>query len=183
MRLGIDLDGVVADFDGCWIGRYNAEFGAALTPDAVCHWDVYPEITHFADMARFWKWIRSGDGPGIFRNLVPYDGAIAALRRLRAGGHDIVVLTSRPDWAVSDTFAWIATHEVPTREVHLISEKWRVACDAYLEDAPHTLRRLAKERPGALTCRFVRPWNGPLPGIRDIADWAAFEALVATHDR
>ncbi len=183
MRLGIDLDGVVADFDGEWIRRYNAEFGTALTLDAISHWDVYPEITRFADMDGFWDWLRGSDGPRIFRSLEPYDSAIAALRRLRANGHDIVVLTSRPDWAVSDTFAWIAEHSVPTREIHVLHAKWRVACDVYLDDAPHTLRQLRHQRTGALVCRFVRPWNEPLSEVGDIADWEAFEALVAAHNR
>ena len=35
MRLGIDLDGVVADFNAGWISRYNREFEANLTTDMV----------------------------------------------------------------------------------------------------------------------------------------------------
>jgi 5'(3')-deoxyribonucleotidase len=183
MRLGIDLDGVVADFDGAWIDRYNAEFNTAITPDAVSHWDVYPEITHFADMRAFWRWVRRDDGPGIFRRLQPYDGAIAALHDLHQARHHIAVLTSRPQWAAADTSAWITEHQIAADEVHLLSDKWRVPCDLYLDDAPHTLQSLAAERPHSLICRFVRPWNRPLLGVTDIADWPAFEALIAHQDR
>ena len=35
LRLGIDLDGVVADFNGGWMRRYNVEHGTSLDPDHV----------------------------------------------------------------------------------------------------------------------------------------------------
>jgi uncharacterized HAD superfamily protein len=40
MRLGIDLDGVVADFTGGWIRYYDDHFGTALTTDLVTSWDA-----------------------------------------------------------------------------------------------------------------------------------------------
>jgi hypothetical protein len=90
-----------------------------------------------------------------------------------------VVITTKPDWAVHDTLAWIADHRIPTREVHITRRKDRVPCDVYLDDAPHLLKQLRTARPGALICRFVRPWNRPVTGVRDVTDWAEFEALVA----
>ena len=50
MRLGIDLDGVVADFNSGWISRYNLDYGSELPSDAVKAWDAIPSLTHFEDM-------------------------------------------------------------------------------------------------------------------------------------
>ncbi len=61
LRLGIDLDGVVADFNGGWIARYNRDFGASLHPDQVIGWDELHALTAFRSMAEFWAWAR-GDG-------------------------------------------------------------------------------------------------------------------------
>ena len=33
-------------------------------------------------------------------------------------------------------------------------------------------------RPDRVVCRYVRPWNEPYPGARDIHDWDEFVALV-----
>jgi 5'(3')-deoxyribonucleotidase len=44
VRLGIDLDGVVADFNAGWIRRYNLEYGSELATDAVKAWDAIPSL-------------------------------------------------------------------------------------------------------------------------------------------
>ncbi len=177
LRLGIDLDGVVADFTGGWIDRYNAEFGTDIHRDQVETWAGMIELTHFETMREFWRWTAEGDDGSLFRHLNTYPGALEALDRL-AGSHDIVILTTKPDWAIHDTLAWLGDRRILTREVHITEDKWKVACDVYLDDAPHQIKALARERPNATVCRFVRPWNEPVLGVRDIHDWDEFEALI-----
>ena len=126
MRLGIDLDGVVADFNSGWVTRYNQEFGTDIPLDAMRAWNGIPALTHFRDMGEFWRWARDHGGHSMFRHLETYPGAVDQLSSLRRKGHDVVILTSKPNWAVHDTFAWIADHRIPTREVHILEEKWRV---------------------------------------------------------
>lgn len=176
MRLGIDLDGVVADFNAGWMERYNRHFAGALTPDQVVHWDGLVPITHFTDMDEFWAWAQEGTS-SIFRELPCYDGACDTLAGL-AHDHDVVVISSKYDWAIPDTLEWLAEHRFPTREIHFTWNKPSVDCDVYLEDAPHNLERLVRERPQATVCRFVRPWNSPLDGTIDVRDWPEFAAVV-----
>jgi len=179
MRLGIDLDGVVANFNAGWMARFNREFGAELTPDLVQQWDGLADLTHFDHMGQFWRWARNGDGPSIFRDLPLIEGAGAALTEL-AQDHNIVIITAKPRWAIHDTFAWLADNEIPTREVHITSEKWKVPCDVYAEDSPTQLRTITEKRPEALVVRFVRPWNRPVPGAHDITSWVEFTTLISS---
>ena len=178
MRLGIDLDGVVADFNSGWINRYNAEFGADVAFNAVEAWDAIPSLTHFRHMGEFWRWAQDHDGHTLFRHLETYPGAVEALWQLAKKRHSIVILTTKPPWAIHDTFAWLADHRIPTREVHILDHKWEVDCDVYLEDAPHNIERLVAHRPDRIVGRFVRPWNLPVSGAYDVPDWEAFVGLV-----
>lgn len=180
MRLGIDLDGVVADFNTGWIRRYNHEFGTDLAFDAVEAWDAIPSLTHFRHMGEFWAWAQDHGGHSLFRHLETYPGAVETLERLARSRHLIVILTTKPGWAISDTYAWIADHRLPTREVHILRHKWEVDCDFYLEDAPHNLEHLVAHRPNRVVCRFVRPWNHPVEGAVDVSGWGKFEELVGS---
>lgn len=178
MRLGIDLDGVVANFNAGWMQRYNDEHGAELSQEMVVSWDGLYRLTHFPDMREFWRWARNHEGPSVFRHLDPYPGAVETLRALNKARHDIVILTAKPNWAVHDTFQWLADHRIPTREVHCLHDKWRIACDVYLDDSPTVLDGLARRRPDAMVCRFVRPWNDPVNGAVDVHDWDEFAQQV-----
>ena len=177
MRLGIDLDGVVADFNAGWMVRYNEERETTLTPEHVDHWDAMVSLTDFETDLDFWEWAKNGEGPGLFRHLPVFDDALPALNRL-AVDHDIVIITTKPPWAIHDTYAWLSDNRIPTHEVHITEKKRRVDCDVYLDDGPHNLESLVKERPDRTIVRFVRPWNHPVFGVMDIADWNEFEALV-----
>ena len=178
LRLGIDLDGVIADFNTGWIGLYNEEFGASLRTADVTAWGAPMLLTHFDSMGQFWRWAaRAADGVSIFRVLDPFPGALDAVQRL-AVDHSIVIVTTKPRFAVGDTFAWLEEHALPTREVHIVDDKTSVDCDAYLEDADHNLEALRRRRPDSVVCRYVRPWNRAHAGVVDVDDWPDFEAVV-----
>ena len=176
LRLGIDLDGVVADFNTGWMERYNREFGAQLHHSQVVGWDGLHSLTHFPDMDEFWAWAQLG-GASIFRDLPPFEGAIETMAAL-AMQHRIVIISSKFDWAIPDTLAWLSEHRVVAREIHFVWDKTAVPCDVYLEDAPHNLEALVAAYPDSLVCRMVRSWNRPLDGALDVNDWAEFRGRV-----
>ncbi len=179
LRLGIDLDGVVADFNAGWIRRYNDEFSARLHPAQVTHWEGVTPLTHFADMEEFWSWARGADEatPSVFRHLPLYDGSVPVLRAL-ARHHRLVIISSKPDWAIPDTLEWLAEHRIPSREIHFVWDKASVDCDVYLEDAPHNLEALVAAHPERTVCRMVRAWNDPVAGAVDVHGWQEFAAAV-----
>jgi 5'(3')-deoxyribonucleotidase len=177
--LGIDMDGVICDFNAGWMRLHADEFGSDLHPEMVTGWDGLHELAGFADMDAFWRWAQgTADRPSIFRHLELFPGVLETMQRLVDAGHHIVVLTAKPDWAVPDTLRWLADRRIPTREIHFLEEKHKVACDVYLDDSPSVLEALVVHRPEALVCRMVQPWNRPVPGAVDIRDWPSFEEVV-----
>ncbi len=177
LRLGIDLDGVVADFTSGWIDRYNQQFGTSLHRDQATMWSAPVEMGAFSSMGEFWRWASGLEG-GFFRQLDPYPDALGTITALHDAGHRIVIITSKPSWAHEQTHRWIAAHELPTREVHITRDKASVACDVYLDDYNRNLLKLVAERPRATVCRYVRPWNDPIPRVRDVHGCAAFTDIV-----
>jgi 5'(3')-deoxyribonucleotidase len=176
LRVAIDMDGVLADFNTGWMERYNREFGTQLDATAVQDWDGPRILTHFGSMREFWAWAR-GAGRSTFRDAPALEGAVEAANRI-ADRHRLVIVSSKFPWAIPDSLAWLADHGVRAREVHFLWDKSVAGCDVYLDDAPHVLRHLVGRQPRATICRMVRAWNEPVPGTIDIESWAQFEALV-----
>ena len=43
-----------------------------------------------------------------------------------------------------------------------------INCDVYIDDAPHQLENFVKHVPEKLILRFVRPYNRPVSGTKDL---------------
>ena len=179
LRVGVDLDGVVADFVTGWITRYNADFGARLQVADAVEWHAAARMTHFGSMSKFWDWARTAgpDGYSLFRDLPVYDGAVQGLRALQRLAH-VVIITTKPQWGVVDTLAWLGELRLPLREVHVTDDKADVDCAVYVEDSTQHLARLRARRPGSVVCRWVRPWNSPVDGCLDVDAWADVHVVV-----
>ena len=178
MRLGIDLDGVVANFTKGWMDFYNRQYGTEFEVADSKRWNDLVDLTHFNDIGEFWKWSSDLDGRSVFWHLEPFPGAVEALKALAEAGHDIVVITTKPGFAVDDTHDWIEHHRIPAAEVHILEDKWLVDCAVYLDDGPHILPALVRHRPSRVVCRYVRPWNDPVPGTIDVSDFDEFREVV-----
>ncbi|MFV1961497.1 MAG: hypothetical protein ACC658_06655, partial [Acidimicrobiia bacterium] len=100
MRLGIDLDGVVANFTQGWMNFYNRDYGTNLVFEDSQNWGDLVDLTHFNDINEFWEWSSDLDGHSVFWHLDPFPGAVEAVRSLVDAGHQIVVITMKPDFAV-----------------------------------------------------------------------------------
>jgi 5'(3')-deoxyribonucleotidase len=183
MRLGIDLDGVVANFTGGWMRFYNRQFGTDLVFEDSQKWEDVVDLTHFEDMGQFWEWTSDLDGRSLFWHLEPFPGAVEALQGLAADGHQLIILTQKPEFAIEDTHEWIAREGIPASEINIIDEKWEVDCHVYLDDGPHMLPRLVAKRPNRTVCRYVRPWNHPVAGAIDVRDFDEFRLVVDSRTR
>ena len=135
-------------------------------------------MTHFERISDFWKWSSNLDGRSVFWHLEPFPGAVEAVRELNDEGHDIVIITTKPHFAVQDTHEWIERHEIPATEIHILEDKWTVPADVYLDDGPHILPSLVEHRPQSTVCRYVRPWNDPVPGAVDVEGFDDFRDVV-----
>lgn len=171
MRIGVDLDGVVANFTKGWTKYYEEEFGKKILEDDIQSWGLSEPLTHFKEDLDFWKWAKDINGSSIFRNLEVYENSVETLNELSKSGHDIVIISSKPWWSIHDTLMWLGENKIPTKEIHFIEDKWTIDCEVYIDDAPYQLENYKENTVDKKIIRFVRSYNKPLDGVFDIYNW------------
>jgi 5'(3')-deoxyribonucleotidase len=169
--LGVDLDGVCADFYGGlkpvaaeWLG-----VDVASLPDRVSwtlpEWGVDRAPGGYDALHRFAVTQRE-----LFRRLPPMPGAPQALRELSAHDVRIRIITHRlfikyfHQVAVRQTIEWLDYHDIPYWDLCFMREKAAVGADLYVEDSPENVARLRAQ--GLKTIVFSNSTNERLAGPR-----------------
>ena len=179
--LGVDLDGVVADFYGGlrpiaaeWLGVPESTLTSNVSY-GLPEWKL-DSVGDYKDLHRFAVTQR-----GLFLNLRPVEGAPSSLRRLSQKDVRIRIITHRLyiKWfhaeAVRQTTEWLETHGIPYWDLCFMREKDAVGADLYLEDAPGNVEQL--RRSGHETIVFTNSTNRQ--GAAPRADtWTQVEDLV-----
>lgn len=158
-RIGMDLDGVVYDWDGKFRSMVRHYFGINLK--LADHWNSYK--TQLGELGRLdiWKFMwDQGVKDGLFLTGDSYPGALSANTAL-AKKNDVVLITSRPVSARSHTFQWVGQHRIPTSEIHLVHDSPKTSvqqCDVYVDDGPHNVGELLAYT-SAKVLLWDQPWN------------------------
>jgi len=151
--LGVDLDGVCADFyrglrpiAAEWLG-----VDVATLPERVSwglpEWGIDKAPDGYEALHRFAVTQRD-----LFRILPPMPGAPAALRQLSAADVRIRVITHRffikffHQVAARQTIEWLDHHDIPYWDLCFMQEKAAVGADLYIEDSPTNVERLRAQR-------------------------------------
>ena len=185
--LGVDLDGVVADFYG-GLREIAAEWldvPIEALSENVSHglteWSVPEAPGGYEALHRFAITQRE-----LFKRLKPIPGAPARLRRLSAKNIRIRIITHRlfikyfHQVAVSQTIQWLDRHDIPYWDLCFMQQKAAVGADLYVEDSPENVERLRAE--GAKTIVFSNSTNEHLAGPR-ADNWEEVLDLVLAEKR
>jgi 5'(3')-deoxyribonucleotidase len=160
--LGVDLDGVCADFYARmreiaaeWFERPLAQ----MTTDVsygLTEWgirgDAYDSLHRFAVTER-----------DFFRTVPMIPGARRVLRQLSDEGYRIRIITHRlfisflHGQAVTQTIHWLDHHGIPYWDLCFMKEKDQVGADIYVEDSPGNVERLRAH--GHYTICFANSTN------------------------
>ncbi len=147
--LGVDLDGVVADWNAGFkpiaaefMGRDIDEMPEANTWE-LTEWGFDQELLHQAFE------VAVGERR-MYRNLPTYPHASEVLHRLDDAGVHIrivthrLVLTGAHQTTAGDTIAWLDDNEIPYWDLCFLGRKSDLAVDLLIDDAPHNIASLRK---------------------------------------
>lgn len=109
MKIGIDVDGVIADNHTAWLNRYNrAHEDANFTPEDLTQWEFWNDLLPGCD----WAHLKSFWTPDIYEEVQPFPGSVEAIRAMEAMGHEVVFITSCTrgweEWLAKDE--WLSKH-------------------------------------------------------------------------
>lgn len=179
--LGVDLDGVVADFYGGlrpiaaeWLGVPLDSLATNVTY-GIPEWHL-DAVGGYEDLHRFAVTQRD-----LFRNLPPVEGAPAALRRLSAREIRIRIITHRlyikhaHQLAVDQTTEWLDRYGIPYWDLCFMKNKAAVGANLYIEDAPKNVEELRRD--GHRTIVFTNSTNATVRPPR-ANTWAEAEQLI-----
>jgi 5'-nucleotidase len=181
--LGVDLDGVCADYTGALREVVAADRGvdpASLPLER--SWDFGEWGLSVADFERLHR--TAVLEHRIFRTMPAIEGVAEVLWRLSDAGVWIRIITHRlyVNWghatAVADTVEWLDAAGIPYRDLCFLGAKPQVEADCYVEDAPHNVEALRST--GAHVVVFTQPYNRHVDGPH-AASWAEVEEHVGAR--
>lgn len=146
--LGIDLDGVCADFYARmreiaaeWFEKelreLPEEVSYGLQEWGIADNEEYQSLHRFAVTQR-----------AFFETVPMIPGARSTLRKLSNEGYRIRIITHRlyihffHEMSVRQTIVWLDDHGIPYWDLCFMKEKDQVGADIYVEDSPDNLIRL-----------------------------------------
>ncbi len=172
--LGVDLDGVVADYENGFRAFVAARKG--VDPESIPpanDWSLTRSGWPIADETEFLQLHREAVSDArMFANLNPIPGASEALWALSDAGIRIRIVTHRlvvnfshaP--AVMDTVTFLDTWNIPYRDICFVRDKAVVGTDLLIDDAPHNILALREARGADAAMIFDQPYNRSLTGLR-----------------
>lgn len=185
--LGVDLDGVCADFYAGlrpiaaeWLGVEVSTLSLKVSW-GLPEWGIDKAPGGYEALHRFAVTQRD-----LFRILPPMSGAPAALRRLSGENVRIRIITHRffikyfHQVAARQTIEWLDYHDIPYWDLCFMKEKSAVGANVYIEDSPGNVERLREE--GLITMVFTNSTNAHLPGPR-ADNWEQVVEFVMSEKR
>ena len=118
MRIGVDLDDVVAECAVPYLEKFAREYGVELPPDP--GWQTLAEIGQVSSEEKDRFRIRTYDGT-FFADLEIYQDCPAVLERMVEAGHELYFITARAERRRVTTETWLRDKGVLeyARSVHL----------------------------------------------------------------
>lgn len=188
--LGLDLDGVCADFYGrmreivAELREVDVESLPLDVSFGLKEWGVDETVDEYRQIHRFAVTQRD-----LFASMNPIPGAVPGLRRLSNEGVRIRIITHRlfinhfHQTAVAQTTTWLDRHGFPYYDLCFMREKGHVDAHLYVEDTTTNIVDLQDR--GKPVIAFTNSTNRDMdpPPLLRADSWAEAETMIRDAHR
>jgi 5'(3')-deoxyribonucleotidase len=141
MKIWIDMDGVLCD-----TAHYLCTLRGGLKAEITRYEYIYPDGTHIRHAMNEMLETHA-------LRIPPISGALAGVHMLYQQGHDIGIVTSRPESALDASQRWLSTRLVP-HHVFASAHRGALVGDILIDDSILNCYDFA-----GLSLLFTQPWN------------------------
>lgn len=155
MKIGLDVDGVLADVINAWLS-YNNKIRQTISKSDISEWDFWRKYNinkfdFYQELSMCWK---------SWKTIPPTESNIsyASKELSRVGTVDIV--TARDDSTHDDVKNWLRMHKVVFNNyvgVQEGTEKAKLDYDVFIDDSPINAQHMLKEDKSIIL--YDQPWN------------------------
>lgn len=170
----IDMDGVIADFNKGF--KKLAEEKGWIVMESKKN--MYLSIENDSSDK---KRIEINSGKHFYKNLVPIDGAVSAIKEMMVDENFEIFFCTTPsrlyENCVVEKYQWIEKYFgfKATKKIILTRDKTLVKGDYLIDDKPEVLGAI--KNPDWEHIYFTQPYNEKLPGKR-ITDWTQWREVI-----
>lgn len=188
-RVGVDVDGVLADLLTPGLQLLAEMTGKETTPHHLTEWD-FDKLIPEGRVQEFWE--RMG-AQGVCSSFEPYPGSVEGMAML-GEVCDVYVVTAHlgtgATWAY-ERDRWLSRHfGIPRSRIVHTQAKYVFHGVALVDDKPLNVEQWARAHPGQLPVLWMQPYNKNAQFHPDVAssvvrtgNWRRLRDLVEEHVR
>jgi len=191
LHIAVDLDDVVLDFMPSVMKAFELEYDVKPEYDGTT-WGrnavVFGNHPMFKESGyqSWWGWLR--DRAWLWATFPAIPGAIGGIKRLRAAGHYVECVTSKPEWAEYNVWKWLGRWRPAFNRVTIVSNGQAkidyTDADVIVDDKLETCQsfvamgrtaiwfnRGPKDTPSVGVDRMAWDWEGVIEHIREVSEY------------
>jgi 5'(3')-deoxyribonucleotidase len=168
--IACDVDGVIADVLTNWLARYNRDYNDNLKHDDITAWDT--SIFVKAECGK--KIFAYLDDPSLYDDVLPYPGALDAVKELKKLGR-VVYATSSPAKSYGRKFFWLKEHGFLSDQLDYFEtrDKSLVRADFLIDDYYKNLDTFVGKK-----ILLAQPWNYSLEKDPDYVYGTSWKKII-----
>ena len=202
MKLGFDIDGIVANMAQAMVDLINKKYDLNYTVNVFKFHELWKN--KYADDEKLNRQITQDMYDEVIGNqdallkIPPYADAVQALQTFKKNGHSLHFITARRDPSKKSTVEWFRKNKIPFDTIHVTGSTHRprkgmlgrtLNLDFYIDDQDEYLAEMYmyKNRWRKGLFLFTRPWNKDevidLSKFKRVSSWKEINRYLGIYNR